>query len=438
MIISNKSDNESAAFTASIGQRGVAETLRGAAELAAKTDAEARVLGGLDGVGGPLLNAASRVPRISFLLCDTDTGAVAAEPVPPQSALVAPQGAFSFTSPKLAKFQECASPVVTVNRGFRYTIKEEEDLTSERKARKNFKLPEDIVFTGGFLRNTMLRYYDTEVLRSSDKKYVPGQDGDQFAQTLKDVRQAEVLFENQSVEGLTPFLEAKAGSLGPEIRDFRTIIALQRRQVEHQVSLQFGINPDQVEDKSDVFHFSIISRKCEHDDPAVNITSGWMHLIATYELALLLEFIFGDIDENIWANDELLSAEVANDPKKRYQSRMRSRYKGAIFITVYASRKLNKNTPGFLEGNSSGEEEVAMDACAVGRKKAKIKIKRKTLRLKAAIYDQMLSYRIGVTGQPSHSLVKVDKLKWIIERSVEAYSWVNPSKAPAGGYKRLF
>ncbi|AET41237.1 uncharacterized protein Ecym_7412 [Eremothecium cymbalariae DBVPG len=434
MIISNKSDNKVPNYARNIGHSKVS----GEASSSDNTEEDKKILSTLNNFDASPIDTASRIPRISFLLCDTSPNVISADTLQTPSLTKSLDTSFSFTSPKLAKFQECVSPVVSVNRGFRYTIKEEEDHTTEKKQRKNIKLPEEICFSGGFLRNTMIRYYDTEVLRSSDKKSLRSPQKGDFHQILKDVRQAEVIFENKSIDDLGPFLDAKAKSLEPGVKDFRTIIALRRWQYDNRISLMFGINPDQVEDKSDVFHFSIISRKCEHDDPAAKISIGWIHLVATYELALLLEFIFGDIDENIWANDELLSAEVANDPKKRYQSRMRSRYKGAIFITVYASRKLNKNTPGFLEGNSSGEEEVPMEASSVSRKKTKIKIKRKTLRLKAALYDQMLSYRIGVTGQPSHSLVKVDKLMWIIERSVEAYSWVNPSVAPAEGYKRLF
>ncbi|AMD18696.1 HBL206Cp [Eremothecium sinecaudum] len=382
----------------------------------------------------PVAETASRVPRISLLLCDPIAEAVSVNPMVErlENSL---EPAFVYRSKRLIHFHECYPQCEYNNRGARYALSKEEQ-PAEKKQKKNVKRPEDVRFRGGFLRKTMFRHYDTEILKYSLKRTSAIDKFPKFEQVLRDVREIIVNYEIMSINALGPYLDGKAQSLGDDVKHFRTIIALKKEQRENHVSLVFGVNPDDVKDKKDVFHFSIISRKCEHNDAAANLTKGWLHLVANYELALLLEFIFGDIDENIWANDELLSSEVANDPKKRYQSRMRSRYKGAIFITVYTSRKLNKEAPGFSEVD--GEDDASPDSPSVSSINSKMKVKCKTLRLKAALYDQMLSYRIGITGQPSHSLVKADKLKWIIEHSLAAYSWVNPAKAPIGGYIRLF
>ncbi|AEY96933.1 FAEL056Wp [Eremothecium gossypii FDAG1] len=325
----------------------------------------------------------------------------------------------------------------------------------EKKRRKLSIQPltfDQIRLTHGLLRKTMIRHYDTEDLKLQIKKEIAKEQkavkdalkrpdkaqcpkkrtisktrlqdvSINFHQALTGLRDLEVVFAQNHILS-SGYWSAKANALG--VTEMRSIVSVIRQQYENHITFEFvddDVNPNTIPDGMKLLKFSVISRYCEHleNDRYVN---DWVHLITYNDLSELLGFALDISDEMIVVNDDSLIFETQNEPWKRLLMRWRSIYDKKLFIISESKEMMQLK----IEKAKSRGKPFNLDE----REK----------KLKEDLFNQLMSYK-GLLGAPSktakdQALIKTNKLQALIKIVLEKYCWVDPSKVPEGGYRRLF
>ncbi|AGO12304.1 AaceriAEL056Wp [[Ashbya] aceris (nom. inval.)] len=325
----------------------------------------------------------------------------------------------------------------------------------EKKRRKLSIQPltfDQIRLTHGLLRKTMIRHYDTEDLKLQIKKEIAKEQkavkdalkrpdkaqcpkkrtisktrlqdvSINFHQVLTGLRDLEVVFSQNHILS-SGYWSAKADALG--VTEMRSIVSVIRQQYENHITFEFvddDLNPNTIPEGMKLLKFSVISRYCEHleNDRYVN---GWVHLITYNDLSELLGFALDISDEMIVVNDDSLIFETQNEPWKRLLMRWRSIYDKKLFIISESKEMMQLK----IEKAKSRGKPFNLDE----REK----------KLKEDLFNQLMSYK-GLLGAPSktakdQALIKTNKLQALIKIVLEKYCWVDPSRVPEGGYRRLF